>query len=67
MKIELVKADIDFDREEGYGIRADLGGEIKTYRGLSMDQERVRKLVESINRCGVSSLHLDEIIEDFLG
>ena len=35
--------------------------------GISAERERVERLVRSINSGEVSRLHIDEIIDDFLG
>lgn len=54
--------------EDGsFGISAEIDGETVYYRRLCFERERVERLVRSINSGEVSRLHIDEIIDDFLG
>jgi hypothetical protein len=51
----------------GFGIEADLGGEISKYPSITRDRERIDAIVRLINSGDVSVLHIDEVIEDILG
>lgn len=39
----------------------------REYRDLTRDGEGIRELCERINRGRVSAIHVEDIIEDFLG
>ena len=40
-------------------------GEEKIYQDFSKDREELTLFVHMINTCGVSKLHIEEIIDDF--
>ena len=42
-------------------------GEEKIYSDFSSDREELTQLVRRINTCGVSRLHIEEVIDDFFG
>jgi hypothetical protein len=41
-------------------------GNRRVYKGLTSDEARLRELAQRIERLGVSELHADDIIEDFV-
>ena len=45
-----------------YGIVFDGGG----IADISTDRDRVLELVGLLNRCGVSTLHIEDVVDDFL-
>lgn len=49
-----------------YGIAAVSGRKVhKSYRDVSLNKVKVKELVRLLNKCGVSLVHLREVIEDF--
>lgn len=66
MTVVFISAKIEICDDGSFGIAVDCGEKI-FYRGLSRDREKVEALVRSINNGEVSRLHVDDIIEDFLG
>lgn len=53
--------------EKGYGLFIYVSGnENKLYPDLTVNYERICAFSDAINRSEVSSLHLDELLEDFL-
>ena len=52
---------------KGYGLFLCVdGGENKLYKDLTVDYGRICAFSDTINRSEVSSVHIDELIEDFL-
>lgn len=42
-------------------------GREKIYRDVTRDIDAISRFVDAINRGGVSTIHIDELVEDFLG
>ena len=56
-----------FRSRSGYGLFVcTCGGENKIYPDLTADYEKICKFSDAINKSEVSSVHIDELIEDFL-
>ncbi|MBE6684576.1 MAG: hypothetical protein E7592_02850 [Ruminococcaceae bacterium] len=67
MTVVFVNAKLIVCEDGSFGIAAEVDGEVLYYRSLSLERERVERLVRLINDGEVSRLHIAEIIEDFLG
>ena len=53
--------------ENGYGLLIYIdGGENKLYSDLSLDYGRICRFSDAVNHGKVSSLHIEDMIEDFL-
>ena len=62
-----IKAEI-CEHGEAYGLTVILGdGSKKCYSDLTRDKKSIEAFMNKINRGGVSSVHLDELMEDFIG
>ena len=62
-----IKAEIR-EHGEAYGLTVIFeDGSRKCYSDLTRDREGIEAFVNKINRGSVSSVHLDELIEDFIG
>ena len=68
MTTSAVKSKIIKREGEGFGLILVLedGGE-REIRDLTYDHGRIVALSDAINRLDVSHLHIDDIIDDFLG
>lgn len=67
MKMQFVEARIFRCADGRYGIEASCGeGNVRIYDSISGDFEELERFVCLINSREVSSLHIDEIIEDYL-
>lgn len=67
MTVLSVSAKLIVCEDGSFGIVVEVDGEVSYYRSLSLERERVERLVRLINDGEVSRLHIAEIIEDFLG
>ena len=42
-------------------------GRERIYRDVTRDIDEISRFVDAINRGGVSTIHIEELVEDFLG
>ena len=62
-----VKTEVVKENNDWYSLWVkDTSGEERIYRELTRDLPAIKHLSERINRGDVSSLHINDIIEDFL-
>lgn len=63
-----IKARVIRDEDESFGLSLYLDNEeVRCIRDVTRDSERITALCEKINLLGISPLHIDDVIEDFIG
>ncbi len=68
MKFICITARVISDADGRFGIETEHPESGKrSFKSLTADRESAEKLAETINRCRVSDVHVDEMIEDYLG
>lgn len=60
--IETTITDENGKQYSSYGIMH----ESKTVKDISLDKEKILKLIKACNEGNLSTLHIDDIVEDFL-
>ena len=60
--IETTITDENWKQYSSYGIMH----ESKTVKDISLDKEKILKLIKACNEGNLSTLHIDDIVEDFL-
>lgn len=68
MKISYVKCKVISHQNDSYGLELCLpDGERRIINDVTCDENKISEISNIINRCDVSSLHVDDVIEDLIG
>lgn len=63
-----VRAQVIEDVDGSFGLSLYLdNNEVRRIRDITRDFERISALCDKINCLGISKLHIDDVIEDFIG
>lgn len=67
MKTSYVTCKVISHQNGGYGLELYLpDGERRIINDVTYDENKISELSSTINRCRVSSLHVDDVIEDLI-
>lgn len=65
---QTVRAEVTEERNGSCGVRIVMpDGTSRIFCDVSRNREELNAFVEGINRCGVSSVHIEELLEDHIG